>query len=128
MEFLQQIWHAILYVKESAAQHPGTSSIISILTAGGLFYAWCLDVRLKRRQVREAKREDAKRNEEEAIHDLYIKIRDAERKLQKAARSSITLMDPQPEPGEDPRLLAIAWERYKDDKAARMQANSRWVR
>ena len=100
MDFLKDVWSGLVsacqWLLHSFKQHP----VVSVLVLGALVYGWWLSLKKKLREQKNAKRESAitKCLEEITALDLHTKG---------GLRSQV-----QPSPGEDPAIVAEAWERF----------------
>jgi hypothetical protein len=104
-------------------QNPWASAsitgFVAVVSGIGGFVLWWYSVKKSRREEKAAHRE-------QSVGEYYRRLENAENEMQKGACSSVTLINPKAEAGEDPELLAEAWRRYQKDKAARASGKSRW--
>ena len=110
MDFLTDAWEGLgiasRWLLYTFKGHPA----ISVLVLGALIYGWCLEIRIKRGQLRNQKREEKEREREAKIDGYMRQIENLK------SDSPMGIQSVEPGPGDDPELVKEAWRRYVNRK------------
>jgi hypothetical protein len=115
-EFLKTVQS---WMQQNPQVSASTTRFVAAISAIGGIVLWWYSVKKSRREERAARRE-------QLVGEYYRKLENKEKEMQKGACSSVTMIDPKAEAGEDSDVLAEAWRRYQRDKAGRASGKSAW--